>query len=151
MYDSIDYVVACGFMACVLPRPKFQQESHVNTFKSDSQLITLCLQSSIVVFKPEPLTVTIVTKSTYYYYHLCRFTLLVHIGINHSKGWTEEDTQLIPSSFLFHINVVETSCRSASDGFCNVTCAMLGLGICTFASRRDWKLSGASCPQCFSL
>ena len=59
-YDSIGHVVACGFYGmCVLPHPKFQQESHyaASSCKQNSQCIVLCLQPSIVIFKPHPLTV----------------------------------------------------------------------------------------------
>ena len=32
MYNSIDHVVACGFMAYVLSHPKCQQESHYRPY-----------------------------------------------------------------------------------------------------------------------
>ena len=45
MYDSIYHMVACGFMAYVLPDPNFNKihiiPVHINTFKSNSKHITV--------------------------------------------------------------------------------------------------------------
>ena len=67
MYDSIDHLVACSFMACVYHIQNFNNTSSYKNFKSNSQHITFYLHPSIVVFKPYPLTVIMVTKCTYYY------------------------------------------------------------------------------------
>ena len=72
MYNGIDHVVACGFMACfttskISKRITLYIPVHMNTFKSNSRRIALCLQPDIVVLKPHPLTVATVAKCIYYY------------------------------------------------------------------------------------
>ena len=58
--------------------------------------------------------------------------------IGHYKEWTEEDTQLIPISFLSRVNVVEASRRSGhSGGICNLTLVF-------FAQLRKYILVQAS-------
>ena len=62
-------------------------------------------------FKPHPLKVTVAT-AIISIYHLCWFTTHLSIKLHsvpHSKEHTEEYSQI---SSLFHVNVVETSCRS---------------------------------------
>ena len=77
-------------------------------FEPNNHLITLCIKPSIVVFKPHTLTVIMVTKCTNYI--IGTYVSLLQASV--IKEWMEEDTQLIPSSSLPHVNVVETSCRS---------------------------------------
>ena len=68
MYDSTDHVVACGFYGMCFNTSRKNHIIPVHITPSNQMvLITLYLQASIVVLKPHPLTVTIVTKSTYYY------------------------------------------------------------------------------------
>ena len=73
MYDSIDQVVAYGFYGMyVFYHIRNFNKNHnvpvcINTFKSNSLHIALRLKPIIVIFKPHSLTVTMVTKCTYYY------------------------------------------------------------------------------------
>ena len=52
MYDSIDHVVACRFYGMCFNTSEIS--TRIAYTRSNSQLITLCLQPSIVAFKPHP-------------------------------------------------------------------------------------------------
>ena len=70
--DSIDQVGSFWFLWDVFYHIQNFNKNHIipvpiNTFKLNSQHITFCLQPSIMIFKLHPLTVTMVTKFTYYY------------------------------------------------------------------------------------
>ena len=70
--------ITCGFYSMYFTTFKFSpiKPVHINTLKSNIKHRTFYLQCSIVVFKLHPLTVSMVTKCTYYYWHLCTYVSL---------------------------------------------------------------------------